>query len=276
MSVGIRTNIESLGALNDLNQTSRALARTFERVSTGKRIVRAADDAAGLGVAENLRSAHTSAAVAMRNANDGMSIIAVAESATNEVANILVRMRELAIQSASETLDNNERAYIETEYGELVEEIDRISAVTEFNGQILTDGATATINVQVGIHDTANDVIAITLGDLGSATLTVDTANVTLATSADAVLALANIDAALDSVGNIRSAFGAVENRLNNALANLETFEQSTVEAESRIRDADFGYESAQLAQQQVLQQAGVAVLSQAKGLSQSALRLLE
>lgn len=276
MAINVRTNASSLNTLKQLSRTTRSLSRSFERISSGLRISRAADDAAGLGVAENLRAAHTSARVAARNVNDGVSIIAVAEGASNEVANILVRMRELAIQSASDTLGTEQRAYIQTEYIQLQGEIDRISSVTEFNGQQITDGSLASMDVQVGIGNTASDVITITLGDLGSTFLGVDSAVMSLSTATAAQTALTNIDSALSSVGQYRAGFGATENRLNSALNNLETYEETTMAAEARIRDADFGYESAALAQNQVLQQAGVAILSQVKNLNQGALQLLQ
>jgi len=277
MAITVRTNTSASGALKDLNRTSRALARSFERISTGKRIARAADDAAGLGVAENLRAASSSAAVASRNTNDGISMIAVAEGATSEVANILVRMRELAVQGASGTLDDDERAYIQSEYTELAQEVDRIADVTEFNGQVLTNTASGlSLNVQVGINDTTNDVIGVTFGDLSAATLGVDSANMNMSNATAAGDAITDIDAALDTVNEYRAEYGAVENRLNSALNSLETFRQTTLEAESRIRDADFGAETAQLAQNQILQQAGVAVLSQAKSINDAALSLLQ
>ena len=155
MAITVKTNVAANGALNELNRTTRALSRTFERISSGLRIARAADDAAGLGVAESLRADAASAKVAARNINDGISIIAVAEGATGEIASILVRLRELAIQSMSGTLATTERAYIDDEADQLVSEIARISAVTEFNGVSLTNGAVTTMDVQVGIQNTA-------------------------------------------------------------------------------------------------------------------------
>jgi len=276
MAITVKTNTSVGNALKELNRTSRSLSRSFERISSGLRISRAADDAAGLGVAENLRAARTSAAVAARNVNDGISIISVAEGASNEVANILIRMRELAVQSASETLGTAQRAFIQTECIELQGEIGRIAAVTEFNGRQLADGSVTTIDVQVGINATVNDVITLTLGDLRATTLGVNTGAVSLSTSANASAALGAIDSAISTMNSSRATFGAVENRLNNALNNLETYIETTQAAESRIRDADFGYETAQLAQNQVLQQAGVSVLTQAKGINQAALSLLQ
>jgi flagellin len=276
MALNVKTNTAATTTLKHLGRTTRDLSRSFERISSGLRISRAADDAAGLGVAENLRAAHTSARVATRNINDGVSIIAIAEGSANEVANIIVRMRELAVQSASETLGATERGYIQTEFLALSAEVDRISAVTEFNGQPLADGSLATLDVQVGINSTASDVITITLGDLTATTLGVDTATVSLATAAGAQAALTAFDTALGAVSSYRSDMGATENRLMSALGSLETFAETTVAAESRIRDADFGFESAQLAQHQILQQAGVSVLAQVKNLNQGALQLLQ
>jgi flagellin len=258
------------------NKTSRALSRSFERISSGERIARAADDAAGLGVAENLRAASSSAAVAGRNTNDGISIISVAEGASSEVSGILTRMRELAVQGASETLNSTERLYVQDEYTSLASEVDRIANVTEFNGAKLTDGAISTIAVQVGINNTVDDQISITLGDLSTATLGVDNGAIDMSTATGASASISLIDAAINTVSGYRSDYGAVENRLGNALNNLETFGQSTLEAESRIRDADFGKETADLSQNQILQQAGVSVLSQAKSINQAALSLLQ
>ncbi len=274
MAITVKTNVAANGALNELNRTTRALSRNFERISSGLRIARAADDAAGLGVAESLRADAASAKVAARNINDGISIIAVAEGATGEIASILVRLRELAIQSMSGTLATTERAYIDDEADQLVSEIARISAVTEFNGVSLTNGAVTTMDVQVGIQNTANDIITITLGDLTTTTLGVNVLD--LSTAATASTGLTLLDAALNTVAQNRSTFGAVENRLNSALNNIETFTESTVAAEARIRDADFGAETAHLAQNQILQQAGVSVLSQAKNINQVALTLLQ
>ena len=275
MGITVNTNTAANAALTKLGETGRRLNKSFERISSGLRIARAADDAAGLGVAENLKVAASSARVAARNVGDGISMIAVAEGATAEVANILGRMRELAVQSASETLGDDERAYIQDEYVALASEVDRIANTTEFNGLQLADGTTSTLSVQVGIHATANDQVDITMGDLRASTLGVDTGTVDLSTSSGASSALDALDTAIEAVSSYRSDFGAGENRLNSALNNLEVFIENTKAAESQIRDADFGYESAELAKQQVLQQAGVAVLAQAKQLPAAVTTLL-
>lgn len=276
MPITVNTNTAANSALTKMNANGRKLATTFERLSSGLRIAKAADDAAGLGVAENLKVAAMSARVAVRNIGDGISMIAVAEGSSSEVGSILGRMRELAVQSASETLGDDERQYIQDEYVQLAAEVDRIAAVTEFNGMALTDGSTTTVGVQAGVGSTTNDTIEITLGDLTASTLGVDTGSLDLSTSAGAQAALTIIDTAVGSVSAYRSQLGASENRLSSALNNLEVFVENTKAAESQIRDADFGEESAEMAKQQVLQQAGVAVLAQAKNLPQTVLQLLQ
>jgi len=276
MAITVKTNTSVGQALTDLNKTSRALGRSFERISSGLRIARAADDAAGLGVAENLRAASASATVAARNTNDGISVVSIAEGATNEVSNILVRMRELAVQSASETLGTAERAYAQIEFSELQGEMNRIANVTEFNGIALTNGTTTSMGVQVGINATSNDQIDISFGNLQTSAGALNVSAASVSTAALASTALGLVDAAINEVNSIRATYGATENRLNSALNNLETFTETTQAAESQIRDADFGAETAQLAQNQILQQAGVSILTQAKGINQAALGLIQ
>jgi flagellin len=276
MSFSVNTNVSALKAMTQLNRTGRSLSRSFERISSGLRISRAADDAAGLGVAENLKVAARSSVVAQRNINDGVSIISTAEGATSEVGNILARMRELAVESSSETLADSERAYIQDEYEALSAEVDRIANTTEFNGTMLTDGSSTAIGVQVGINATSYDQVDIEVGDLRSTTLGVDTASVDMSTSAGAQSALSAIDSAIDTVTGYRSAYGAVENRLSSALSTMENYAENLKAAESQIRDADFGYETTELSKSQILQQAGTAILAQAKSMSQGALQLLQ
>lgn len=275
MAMTVNTNVAANRAMTQLNKAGRNLAGSFQRISSGLRISRAGDDAAGLGVAENLKVAASSAKVAQRNTADGISMIAVAEGSASEVGNILGRMRELAVQSSSETLGDDERAYIQDEYSALSAEVDRIANVTEFNGQKLTDGSTTTVGVQVGINATADDQVDITLGDLTAATLGVDTGSIDMSTSAGASSAITAIDTAIETVSGYRSDLGAAENRLNSALNNLETFTETTLAAESQIRDADFGYETAEMSKNQILQQAGTAILAQAKSMNQGALQLI-
>jgi len=265
----------SVDAVTQLNKSTTKLQTSFERVASGLRINKAADDAAGLGVAENLATVHRSARQAMRNTNDGISIVSTAEGATNEVSSILKRMRELAIQSSSETLGTTERGYIQDEFAELSAEVTRISNVTEFNGVQLANGNATQLSVQVGVNNTTNDRIQLTLGDLRATVLGVHTSNVGLGTIASARAAIEAFDTALDSVNSNRSKFGAVQNRLMASLRNMEIYTENLQAAESRIRDADYAYETSEMAKNQILQQAGISVLAQAKQVNQGVLSLL-
>ena len=271
MGLTVNTNMASMNSLNNLNRTNRSLAKTLGRISSGKRIESAADDAAGLAVAENLDAAQGSLMAAQRNTNDGIAIIQTAEGATSEVGNILKRMRELAVQASSDTLATVERAYVQDEFAELTLEIDRIAAVTEFNGVPLGEGAS--LDVQVGIFAAAENQITITAGDLTSATLGLGTTS--LSNAADAKTALTAFDTAIDTVNGYRSDYGATQNRMESAMRNLETYTQNLAGAESQIRDADFAFESAELSKFQTMQQAGTAILGQANGINQGAVRLI-
>ncbi len=275
MALTVNTNVTAHNALNNLNHTQGSLSGSFERISSGLRINKAADDAAGLAVAENLSSQARSARVAMRNTNDGISVVQTAEGATDEVVNLVKRMRELAVQSASETLDDDERAYIDQEFEALSDEVDRIAATTEFNGIALTDGSNTIVGVQVGINATSDDQISISVGDLTATTLGITAGQVDMDTASGATAAITELDAALDSLNGYRSGYGAVQNRLESSLNNMETFEQNLNSASSAIRDADFAFETAEMAKHQILQQAGIAVLAQANAVSQGALSLL-
>jgi flagellin len=275
MALTVNTNMASVDAVTQLNQSTTNLQRSFERVASGLRINKAADDAAGLGVAENLQTVYRSAHQAMRNTNDGISIVQTAEGATNEVSNILKRMRELAVQSSSETLGSTERGYIQDEFLQLSAEVDRIANVTEFNGVQLANGNATQLSVQVGVNNTSNDRIQITLGDLRVTVLGVDTGTINLSSVAGARVALAAFDTALDSVNSNRSKFGAVQNRFMASLRNMEIYTENLQAAESRIRDADYAKETSEMAKNQILQQAGISVLSQAKAVNQGVLALL-
>lgn len=275
MALVINHNLSSLTAQRNLSNTGRSLGKAFERVSSGLRVNSAADDAAGLGVAENLEAASRSARVAMRNTNDGISVVQTAEGATSEVGNILKRMRELAVQSSSETLDTTERGYIQDEFTALTAEVDRIAQVTEFNGLKLTNNSNTSLAIQVGVNNSTNDRISITMGDLRSTALGVDAAAMSLSTVTGAQSAITDLDTALDSVNGYRSTYGAAQNRLTNSLVNLEVYSENLVAAESRIRDADFAHETAEMAKLQIMQQAGLSVLSQTGAAQQGVLSLI-
>jgi flagellin len=275
MALVINHNMSSINAQRNLSNTGRSLKSSFEKVSSGLRINKAADDAAGLGVAENLEAASRSAKVAMRNTNDGISVVQTAEGATSEVGNIIKRMRELAVQSSSETLATAERSYVQDEFAQLSAEVDRISQVTEFNGLKLTNGSDTSVSVQVGVNNSSNDRISITMGDLRSTALGVDTTSMSLNSSASARSAITALDTALDSINSIRSDYGAVQNRLGDSLVNMEVYNENLNAAESQIRDVDFASETAEMAKQQIMQQAGMSVLAQSGQTQQGILTLI-
>jgi flagellin len=273
MSLSVRTNIAAMMASGSLNRTQKGLTSSLSKISSGMRINKAADDAAGLGVSTNLETTIISQRQGMRNANDGLSVIQTAEGATNEVSDMLQRMRELAVQSASETLADDERSYIQDEFLQLRSEIARIAAVTEFNGIELSNGNTTQINVQVGVDNDANSQITIELVDLTTNSLGIS--NLDLSSSTNALAALDSLDTALGSVNSARSVLGAVQNRIDSALNNAGVFVESLAAAESQIHDTDFATETSNLTRLQIMQQAGVAALAQAKNINQSVISLL-
>ncbi len=275
MALTVNTNLAALGAANSLNATQGQLSSTLARVSSGLRITKAADDAAGSAVAMNLNTNARSGRQAMRNANDGISVIQTAEAATKEVLNILDRMRELSVQSSSETLDDGERAYIDAEFDQLRKEVDRIASSTEFNDVKLADGTTSSLTVQVGVDNATSSRLSITLGDISVSGVGMTGTAIDLSKASSARDAIDTIDTAMDSVNKIRSDYGAVQNRLDSSIRNMSTYVESLTAAASQIEDADYAHETAEMTRLQVMQQAGVAALGQAKGINQSVISLL-
>lgn len=273
MGLRINTNIASLNAQRNLSNTTNNLARSLERLSSGLRITRASDDAAGLAISERFRAEVRSLQQAQRNANDGISLLQTAEGALNETSGILVRLRELAIQSANGTLGTAERTILDNEFNDLVAEIGRISQVTEFNGTKLLDGTAASVTFQVGSNDTVNDRITVTGVNATATGIGVDAAGIDTVTNAQAALAL--IDSAIGSVASLRAGFGTAQNRLESTIRSIAVAVENTSAAESRIRDIDIASETAILVRNQVLQQAGISVLAQANVSTQNALALL-
>ena len=275
MAIRINSNVDSIFAQKNLARTQRDMRGSMQKLSSGLRITKAADDAAALGVSEKMRAQITSLKMAQRNTNDGISMIQTAEGALDETGDILNRMRELAVESSSEVLQATERAYLQTEFTALQNEIERIADSTEFNGLNLSDGTTTSVDVQVGIFNTSDDRITVSLQDSQTATLGVDTGTVTLGTAATSQSAITAIDTAIDSVNNSRASYGAAQNQLSSALRNLENYTENLTETESRIRDVDFASETAEMTRSQIFQQAGISVLSQANSSPQAALSLL-
>ena len=280
MAFSVMTNVASLNAQRNLSKTQQSLSQSMGRLASGLRINRAGDDAAGLAISENLKAQVRSLGQAERNANDGISLLQTAEGAMNEISGVMTRMRELAMQSSTDTVGNTERGFIQQEFSALMSEIDRISAVTEFNGTALLDGSATALDFQVGIHDTANDRITVAIADMsssalgtgggGSALSTLD-----ISTKAGAQAALDVIDAAIEDVSSGRADIGAVENRLQVTIANLGTARENLSAANSRIRDTDVASETAAMTRANILMQAGTSVLAQANQAPQIALNLL-
>ena len=284
MAISIGSNITSLQAQRRLDQTGSKLSQSFNKLSSGYRINRGADDSAGLAIAESLKAQSRIAGQAIRNTNDGISTIAIADGALGEVANILSRLAELASQAANGTLSTSQRSVVSNEFVALSSEIERIAQVTEFNGIKLLSG-TNSVTIQVGTGSTAASQIGyqnqlatlqgIGLGNTGGALVYSinGTTNDNAATAAR--MALDAVYAAIYSVGASRGILGGIESRLSTAIANLGVARENLVAAESRIRDVDVAEEAANLTRLNSLQSAGTAVLAQANQLPSLALQLL-
>ena len=274
--LAIMTNVGSLSAQGNLLKTSRSMNQSIGRLSSGLRIQSAADDAAGMAVAEGMRAQLKGFQMAMRNANDGVSILQTAESAYQTQSDILVRMRELAVQASNDSISDTERAYVDTEFQDLIGELDRISNTTEYNGIQLLDGTAGTagtMTFQVGTRNSTNDRITMTLSDVDATALGVNASGVD--SLANAQGAIADIDTAMDTLATERATLGSTVNRLTMAVDHLSSTIENYGSAVSQIRDTDMSAESAEFAKSQVLQQAGVAMLAQANALPNLALRLL-
>ena len=262
MGIRINTNVASLNTRRHLYNATAAYGKSMEKLSSGLRINRAADDAAGLAISEGLKSDIRALGQAARNAADGVSMVQVAEGALDEVSNILLRMRELAEQSLNGTLTDTERLYLNDEYMALQEEIDRISNSSEFNGMKLLDGTGGTVGIQVGIGTDTWDQIAVDLAtDMDSAGLLL---SADVSDTVRAAQAMDEVNAAVASVSSARASFGAVQNRLEVSIRNINNQQENLSAANSRIRDVDVAAETSSLTSYQILQQAGVSMLAQA------------
>jgi flagellin len=274
MGLRVNTNVSSINAHRNLSNTTANLQRSLERLSSGLRITRAADDAAGLAISENFRADIRSLQQAQRNGLDGVSLLQVAEGALNESSGILIRMRELAVQSANGTLGTNERNALNTEFTALRSELSRIANVTSFNGVFVLRNTTTTVTFQVGVDNTTNDRVTVTSVNATATGLAVSTAAINTLTGAQN--ALSTIDTAITNLSTSRASFGAAQNRLESTIRSIAIAVENSLAAESRIRDVDVALETATLTRNQVLQQAGVSVLAQANLSSSIALALLQ
>jgi flagellin len=273
MGLRINTNVSSLNARRHLYNSTINFGKSMEKLSSGRRINRAGDDAAGLAISESLKSEIRALNQASRNAADGISLVQTAEGSLDEVSNILLRMKELTEQSLNGTLSDTDRSYLDSEFTALKNEINRISDGTEFNGVKLLDGTGSTISIQVGTGTTANDRVDVDLsGDMDTTGLSL-TAGVD--TYSGATSAMSEIDAAITSVVAKRGNFGALSNRLETSIRNINMTSENLAAANSRIRDVDVAQETSRMTSWQILQQAGVAMLSQANMTTGLAMNLL-
>ncbi|MDB5701128.1 MAG: flagellin FliC [Sphingomonadales bacterium] len=273
----IGTNVAAIRSQNGINKAAASLGTAMERLSSGKRINSAKDDAAGLAIASRMTSQVRGLTAAMRNANDGISLAQTAEGAMGEVSNMLQRVRELAVQSANGTNSATDRAANQTEVTALLGQIGDIASKTTFNGTKLVDGSATALDIQTGMNSGDTVTLAISsmaTADLGSATLKMSA--VDISTAAGASAALAAVDAAIDTVNTGRASLGAAQNRFEATVSNLTSTVTNLTEARSRIEDADFSAETTQLAKAQILSQAATAMLAQANQSQQSVLKLLQ
>ena len=276
MPLRISTNVASLNAQKNLQITNRGIEQSLARLSSGYRINQASDDAAGLAISENLKGQIRGLGQASRNSNDGISLVQTAEGGLNEVSNMLIRLRELAVQASSDTLGDTERKFLDVEYQQLKSEIQRVAEVTQFNGRDLLNGTGGVVDIQVGVHnDPFKDRISFNSSAANSSLEALGMIAESVASKEQAQTSLAIVDNALTSVNAIRANFGALQNRLNSTVANLAVFHENLSAANSRIRDADVASETAEMTRNNILLQAGISVLGQANTMQQVALKLL-
>ena len=273
MSLVVQSNVASMFAQSQLNKTQSSLAKNFQKLSSGFRINDASDDAAGLGISKSMNAQVKSMGVAERNTNDGISMVQTADGAADQLHEILTRMRELAVQASNGGLGTNDLTNLDTEFQANLQEIDRIATSTKFNGQNLLSGSAAAVNFQVGIGTAGTDRIAVSFGGADSTGLGVNGATVT--SFANAQTSITNIDTAIQNLSTVREGFGSAMNRLNYAANNLQASQTNLSSAMSRIRDVDIAKETANMSKNQVLSQAGAAILSQANQTPQLAMKLL-
>ncbi|MBV4490547.1 MULTISPECIES: flagellin domain-containing protein [Pseudomonas] len=283
MALTVNTNTTSLGVQKNLNRASDALSTSMTRLSSGLKINSAKDDAAGLQIATRMTSQIRGQTMAIKNANDGISIAQTAEGAMQEQTNILQRMRELAVQSRNDSNSTKDREALNKEFAQMSDELSRIAKSTQLNGKNLLDGTAGVLTFQVGSNSGANNQISISLDSgFDAQTLSVDSASIAItgSTSAEAEAsmnaALDAIDAALQTINTTRADLGASQNRLTSTVNNLQNINENAEAARGRVQDTDFAAETAQLTKQQTLQQASTSVLAQANQLPSAVLKLLQ
>jgi len=273
MALRITNNIQSLNAQRQINKSNTGLSKSLERLSSGLRINKAGDDAAGLAISEKLRSNIRALNQASRNSSDGISLVQTAEGAMDEINNMLVRMKELAEQASTGTVGDEERSYLSGEYEALYDEITRISEATKFNDTNLLDG-TLDVDIQIGVSDdAATDVLNLSVDDVSASSLSL---TASISSVSNAQTALTTVSTAISTISASRAGLGALQNRLESVVNNIDSVVENLSSAESRIRDADVASETANLTKYSILVQAGVSVLAQANQSPSVALSLLQ
>jgi flagellin len=282
MGMTVRTNMAALSSISTLNKTQGSLSSSLEKISSGLRINRAGDDAAGLGVATRMETDNTSMKQAIRNTNDGISLVQTAEGSLEQLSNILIRFRELSVQASNDTYTSTDRGMIGTEMTALMNEYKRITTLSNFNEQKLLNGS-GTISIQVGIDGTSNDAISINMNNLATTMGAMASLNAvfgtvtggTASSAAGATANLASLDKSINDLSTRRATLGSLQNRFENALAEASTYSTNLSAAQSQILDVDYASESANMTRYQIQSQAGVAALAQAKSVPQSIISLL-
>jgi flagellin len=272
-SLSIVTNTGAMRSNRSVMKSAKSVHQSISRMSSGLRVRSASDDAAALSTAENMRAQRKGLQQAMRNANDGISILNTTEATYQGVSDTLIRMRELSVQAASDGLTDTERQYLDEEFQAITLEIDRMASVAQYNDIQLADGSVPDLTFQIGYRNSGNDQIVATLNDLQSAALGVN--GESIATRTDASDAISTIDTAMEILSEDRSGIGSTINRLEAVVSNLMSTDGSFGDAVGNARDADIGAESISFAREQVLQQAGIAMIAQSNSIAQNALRLL-
>lgn len=277
MGLRIKTNVASQAVQKNLRAAEQKTSESYEKLASGKRITKSADDAAGLAIATKMNAEVKGMQMAQRNANTGISMIQVAEGGLNETGNIMTRMRELSIQAASDTVGEKERGYLNLEYEQLLEEVDRISKTTTFSGKELLTGTSETgvMDFHVGAYGGEENRISFDAEATDATVESLGIAGTNINTKDEAAANLSMLDEAIDKVSGFRANFGSIQSRLQSTVSNLDTSVVNTESARSRIEDVDVASESAKLASTNVMKQAGISVLGQANNLPNAALRLV-
>lgn len=276
MGLRINTNVPSLSAQRSLGINNRNLQDNLRKMSSGERITRASDDAAGLAISENLKSQIRGMRQASRNANDAISLVQTAEGGLSEISNIIIRLRELSVQAASDTVGNTERSFTDVEFQNLKEEIDRIARSSSFNGIPLLSGQGGKLEFQVGVNnDPILDRLSIDTTESDATLAALGIAAESVTTKESAQMSLKRLDDALVQINGVRAGLGALQNRLTSTINNLGISDENLSAANSRIRDVDVAAETAEMSKNNILVQSGVSVLSQANQAPNFALKLI-